>query len=126
MIATVGILLLASGVALFYWTLGRGIYRRIPYELFALVGAAALLGVVAAIERPEVATVALFVVELAALLLLTWYVGVGARFPRGEVSVKVGDPFPHFRLPDSEGGEFDSSSLAGKSTALYLFYRGDW
>jgi hypothetical protein len=126
MIAAAAVLLLLLGVAHFFWTLRRGIYRRIPYELFALVGGAALLGVFAALEHPATVTVGLFGVELVALALLTWYMGIGARFPRGEVAVKVGDRFPQFRLPDSEGGEFDSSSLAGRSTALYLFYRGDW
>jgi hypothetical protein len=126
MMAAAAMTLLALGVAHFYWTLRRGTYRRIPFELFAFVGASVLVGFLAAIERPGVLTAGLFVAELLGLVLLVWYVAVGARFPRGEVSVKVGDPFPQFRLPDSEGREFDSSSLAGKSTALYLFYRGDW
>jgi hypothetical protein len=126
MVAAVAVFLLALSVVHFFWTLRRGIYRRIPYELFTLVGAAALLGLFAALDRPGPVTVGLFGIELVALALLTWYMGIGARFPRGEVAVKVGDRFPRFRLPDSEGGEFDSSSLAGTSTALYLFYRGDW
>lgn len=124
--AAAGFILLVLGVVHFYWTLRRGIYRRVPYELFAFVGASALVGLLAAIERPGVFVAGLFACELGALVLLTWYMGVGARFPRGEVSVRVGDKFPQFRLPDSEGVEFDSRALAGKSTALYLFYRGDW
>jgi hypothetical protein len=126
MVAIAALLLLASGLFVFFWTVRRGVYRRYPYELFVLAGASALVGLFAALESPGPVSVALAAVEGIALALLVAYVVKGARFSRGDVAVKVGDRFPAFRLPDSEGGAFESASMVGKSAALYLFYRGDW
>lgn len=128
MLAFVGITLLALSVFLFQWTLRHGKYRRYPFEQFALVGASAAIGFATVLTRPSVVHWILFIVELAALAALTWYISIGARFSRGAISVKVGESFPSFTLPDSRGGTFDSDSLAGPDgkTALYLFYRGPW
>ena len=80
------------------------------------------------LTNPNIVHWGLFIVELVALIAVTWYMGIGARFSRGKISVKVGEPFPSFRLPDSRGGTFDSDRLEGLDgkTALYLFYRGPW
>ncbi|MGH9318724.1 MAG: hypothetical protein ACRD21_27440 [Vicinamibacteria bacterium] len=124
MLATVGILFLGVSAARFFWTLRRGVYRRYPYEQFALVGTAAVLGLLAVLERPGIVSGALFLLELGALVIVIRYFGFGVRFPRGEIGVNVGDRFPDFTLPDSDGHTFDSRSLLGSSTALYLFFRG--
>lgn len=124
--AIAGLLLLAASVLLFFWTLRRGVFRRYPWEQFVLLGLAAAAGFGALWSRPGVVTLLLFGLEVAALAVFTWYFSIGARFSRGEVSVKAGDPLPRIQLPDSEGRPFDSDELVGKSTALYLFYRGDW
>ena len=128
MLAFVGILVLAASVALFQWTLKRGRYRRYPIEQFALVGASAAIGLTTVVGQPNAVHWLLFVIELLALVALTLDMGIGARFSRGEVNVKVGDVFPRLQLPDSGGGRFDSDSLKGRDgkTALYLFYRGPW
>ncbi len=80
------------------------------------------------LTSPNVVHWILFVVELVVLAVLTWYMSIGARFSRGETSLKLGERFPSFTLPDSRGGIFDSDSLLGLDgkTALYLFYRGSW
>ncbi len=124
MLAAAGVLLLGLSAAAFFYRVRRGIYSRYPAEQFVLVGAAFVLGLFAAIANPGAVTLALLGVELVALVLVVRYLGIGARFPSDEVSVKVGEPFPEFVLPDSEGGTFDSRSLLASSAALYVFYRG--
>lgn len=40
--------------------------------------------------------------------------------------LQVGDRFPDFSLPDSEGRTVSLASLLAKGPALMLFYKGDW
>lgn len=125
-LAAAGIFLLATSVAVFFWTLRRGIFRRYPWEQFVLVGTAVALGLAAFVGEPNLPRFLLLGLELAALVSLTWYMGIGARFRRGRLSVATGDTLPRIQLLDSEGRRFDSDELLGRSSALYLFFRGDW
>ena len=125
MLAISGFLLLFVSWGVFQWSLGRGSYRRYPHEQFVLVGASVLIGLSTVIDRASVLHVSLFAIELVAFAMLVWYMTRGARFSRGEISLRAGDRFPSFSLPDSHGELFDSASLDGK-TALILFYRGPW
>ncbi len=124
MLAAAGISLLFLSAALFALRLRRGIYSRYPFEQFFLVGAAFVLGLLAAIANPGPVTLVLLGIEALALALVFRYLGIGARFPSERATVKAGERFPDFVLPDSEGGSFPSRSLLGTSAALYLFYRG--
>jgi hypothetical protein len=124
MLAAAGISLLVVSAALFGLRLRRGVYSRYPFEQFFLVGAAFVLGLVAAIASPGPVALGLLAVEAGALALVVRYLGIGARFPPEEAGIKTGERFPEFALPDSEGGTFHSRSLLGSSAALYLFYRG--
>lgn len=124
MLAAAGVFFLALSAALFVLRLRRGVYSRYPYEQFLLMGAAFVLGLLAAIANPGPITLVLLAVEAGALALVVRYLGIGARFPPDEVKVKTGERFPEFTLPDSEGGSFQSRSLLGSSAALYIFYRG--
>jgi cytochrome oxidase Cu insertion factor (SCO1/SenC/PrrC family) len=124
MLAAAGISFLIVSAALFGLRLRRGVYSRYPFEQFFLVGAAFVLGLVAAIANPGPVTLALLAVEAVALALVVRYLGIGARFQSEEAGVKAGERFPDFVLPDSEGAAFHSRSLLGTSAALYLFYRG--
>jgi hypothetical protein len=124
MFAAAGVLLLALSAASFFFRLNRGLYRRHPYEQYFLVGAACLVGLVAAVENPGAVTLGLLAAEVAAAVVVVRYLGIGAHFPPGETMVKTGERFPDFALPDSEGGIFVSRSLQGSSAALYIFFRG--
>jgi hypothetical protein len=124
MLAAAGISFLIVSAALFGLRLRRGVCSRYPFEQFFLVGAAFVLGLVAAIANPVPLTLILLAVEAIALAVVVRYLGIGARFSSEEVGVKVGEPFPEFALPDSERGTFQSRSLLGDSAALYIFYRG--
>lgn len=125
-LAFTGLGCLGVAALVFRRSLNRGIYRRHPYEIYALVLISALSGVVAlSISRTWLVGV-LALVEVLACVAAAWYFGVGSRFPRAEIPLKTGDFFPTFSLTDSSGSVFDSESLIGESGALYLFYRGDW
>jgi hypothetical protein len=124
MLAAAGISLLVVSAALFALRLRRGVYSRYPFEQFLLVGAAVVLGLLAAIANPGPATLALLAVEAVALAVVVRYLGIGARFSSEEAIIKTGERFPEFALADSEGATFQSRSLLGSSAALYLFYRG--
>jgi len=124
MLAAAGVLFLVLSAAAFAFRLRRGVYSRYPYEQFLLIGAAFVLGLLAAIADPGAVTLALVAVEIGALALVVRYLGIGARFPWNEVNVRAGERFPEVALPHSERGTFDSRSLLGSSAALYIFYRG--
>lgn len=125
MLAVAGFLCLAAAVGVHQWNLRRGVYRRVPVDVLTLVAVSALVGWFS-LDGGALVARALFGIEALALLACVLYLTFGSHFPRGELSVSVGDRLPDFQLPDSEGERFDARSLYGKSAALYLFYRGDW
>jgi peroxiredoxin len=61
-----------------------------------------------------------------AVLALVLYTFAFSRYDRGELRVRPGDPFPEFTLRSSTGEPFSSAQNRGRSTALYIFYRGGW
>ncbi len=105
-----------------------GVYRRVPVENYLILALAAGIGLYALIHQPSVLNGAAVLVPTVVLGLAAWYLNLSAptRFPRDEPRLKVGDRFPRFSLPDSQRRPFQSESLEGVSSALYLFYRGDW
>ncbi len=126
MVAALGLVCLVLSAVAFFLRLRLGLFSRFPYEQFLLVGAAFVLGLVAAIAEPGAVTLALLAIEAAAFVLVVRYLGIGTRIPGEGVAVKSGERFPDFALPDSEGGTVDSRSLLGSSAALFVFYRGDF
>jgi peroxiredoxin len=40
--------------------------------------------------------------------------------------LKVGDPAPHFALPDGDGQIVDSRALLAQGPLVVTFYRGRW
>ena len=124
MLAWAGFLLVVSSAAIFFLRLRLGLYSRYPPEQFVLVGAAVILGLVAALSSPGPIPLVLLALEVAALAVVVRYLAIGARFPEEHVAVAPGDPFPEFTLPDSEGRLFESRVLQRGTPALYIFYRG--
>ncbi len=126
MLSLFAVILLIAAAVIYRLTLKAGIYRRIPYELYFLLGCSVVLSLYAWRERPSWLGGATVFVGFSALGLLLWYVHFGSLFPRSELHIKVGDRFPGFSLPSSKGETVTADGLIGKSSALYLFYRGDW
>ncbi len=129
MFAAIAFALVVVSGALWWVTLRfLGIYRRVPVENYVIWALAAGVGLYALIQEPSIWNGAAVLVPTVVLGVAAWYLNMSAaaRFPRDELWLKVGDRFPRFSLPDSHGQAFDSASLEGISSALYLFYRGDW
>jgi len=129
MFAAIAFALVVVGGALWWVTLRfLGVYRRVPVENYVIWALAAGVGLYALIHEPSVVNGAAVLVPTVVLGLAAWHLNVSAnaRFPRDEVRLRVGDRFPRFSLPDSQRRPFQSESLEGVSSALYLFYRGDW
>ncbi len=65
-------------------------------------------------------------VALASVFLLLMYVFWFSRFGRFDsAQLMVGSKLPEFSLVDTDGNPFNSTSLLG-SSAVILFYRGNW
>jgi hypothetical protein len=123
-LAIAGFLLVVSSAVLYLFQLRLGVFRRYPYELYVLVGAAVLCGLFAAVANPNAVTLGLLALEAAALALVVWYLGVGVPFPDEQVGIQTGQRFPEFTLLDSEGQAFHSRVELRDTAALYIFYRG--
>jgi len=126
MLSLASLLLLAASLVISWLTLKAGVYRRIPYEHYILLSGSIGVGIYAWRQDPSWVTGGpIFIVVLVAGFLV-WYVHWGSVFPRSELRIRVGDRFPDFSLPDSDGKTITADDLGGKQSALYLFYRGDW
>ena len=129
MFAVIALALTVASAALWWVTLRLfGIYRRVPVENYFILTGAAGIGLYALIQKPTIWNGAAFALPALSLGLAAWYLNLtaAARFPRNKLRLKLGDRFPRFSLPDSQGRPFRSESLESVSSALYLFYRGDW
>lgn len=122
----IGPVVVLSGFGLYVasnvW-LGR--FRRLPYEFIGLSTAGALYAGARALLVPSTqATVAaaLSLVLLGGLCwLYFWYSMYGEREDRP----RVGDAFPAFRLPASDGSLYVFSGT-DRQRRLLIFYRGSW
>ncbi len=122
----VGPLLVASGFGLYMGTntlLGR--FRRQPWEFIALSAIGVVVAIAIAIRSGGGANVAAAVVSVALGAALVWFFFFFSMYEPREDRPRVGERFPDFRLPTSEGGVFDFAAARGKRHLL-IFYRGSW
>ena len=119
-----GPLLVLSGFGLYLasnvW-LGR--FRRVPWEFLALSALGGVIAVARAIAFPSTPALA---AALASVVLLgcLFFFSFSMYAPR-EDRPRVGDRFPSFALPASDGSLYDSSTQRPRRR-LYIFYRGSW
>ena len=102
-----------------------GRFRRIPWEFIALSTSGALVSVVFAVATPSMSTIAAALVSGALLAFLYWFFFSFSMYGAREDRPRVGDVFPTFRLPASDGSLYDSIAGRGKRRLL-IFYRGSW
>ncbi len=126
MLVLIALLTLTISIVTYVLTLRAGIYRRVPLEHYALMGAATGLALYAVLSSTSWISIFVLCLSILSLTLLAWYVHFGAVFPRSQIRLELGQRFPNFALPDSEGGTFDSDAMVGKQSVLFLFYRGHW
>jgi hypothetical protein len=122
--ALAAIALLVAAVVLYLKIPTLHLHMLHPWPVYALLAAA----LAAALKSDARRALKLPVVALSALvgILFVGYHESYSRIEMPEMAVQIGDPFPDFALPTSQGATFSSGSLRGQSRALYIFYRGDW
>ena len=125
--ATIAPLLIAiTGFGLYFLISTQlAIYRRYPWEFLAIVA----LGTGAALYRlgvsPGVGTLITAASTTGILGLACWYIFSFSMFGRREDRPRVGEQFPDFTLPASNGPAFHLAEARGRRL-LILFYRGIW
>jgi hypothetical protein len=82
-------------------------------EFIALSTMGALVSAALALATPSPSTVAAAVVSAGLLAFLYWFFFSFSMYGAREDRPRVGDLFPTFRLPASDGSLYDSISAAG-------------
>jgi AhpC/TSA family len=116
---------IAGFVLYFVVTTRLGVYRRVPWEYVAVIASGVLLGVVQLRRNPGLATAAGTLVAAAVLGLSSWYLFSYSMFAAREDRPAIGDAFPDFTLPTSDGGTYRLADASG-TRRLLIFYRGAW
>ena len=101
------------------------IYRRIPWELLAVNAAACAFALYRLARTPSIATVVAAAVSLGILGFAVWFFFSFSMYGAREDRPRVGDHFPDFTLPASDGSTFRLADACGRRL-LIICYRGDW
>jgi AhpC/TSA family protein len=109
----------------FLLTFGLAIYRRVPWEILFVMTAAAGLAVHQLVQAPGAATAAGAALTVGLVVFACWFLFVFSMYGPREDRPRVGDRFPDFTLPASDGGTFRLAEARGRRL-LVLFYRGAW
>ena len=126
MVAALPPVIAIAGVALYFVTSFRlARYRKYAWEFLAIVAAGATLGVVLFYDAPSPRTAISAASSLALFVGAIWFLFVFSMYGAREEEPRVGDAFPEFSLPDSQGGMFRLSEARGHKLLL-VFYRGAW
>jgi len=124
--ALVGPLLVLSGFGIYMATnnlLGR--FRRLPWEFVAVSTLGVIVACWLALRDDSAANIVAAAVSVTLFAFLVWYFFVYSMYAPREDRPRVGDRFPDFRLPSSDGAAFDLAAGRGKRHLL-IFYRGSW
>jgi|SRR5262245_26068105 len=126
MLALLGPLVVLSGFGLYMASntlLGR--FRRVPWEFLAVSAVGVIAAVILAARGPSTAATVGAAASVVLFGLLLWFFFGYSMYAAREDRPRVGDRFPQFRLPTSDGAVVDLASEGGKRL-LPLFYRGSW
>ena len=125
MVTLLGPVLVIAGFALYMATTSRGRFRRVPWEVLAVSGLGFLLSLTRVLAGPTAGGIAAVLASGLVLGFMGWLFFVKSMYAEREDRPRVGDRFPDFRLPSSNGEVYDSASMRGKRHLL-IFYRGSW
>jgi hypothetical protein len=101
------------------------LYRRVPWEFLSITAAGAALGVYQLYRAPGLATAASAALSAGVLGFACWFLFSFSMYGPREDRPRVGDTFPSFTLPASDGSTFSLAEARGRRL-LVLCYRGDW
>jgi hypothetical protein len=119
-------LIAAGSFGLYFLTsLRLARYRRVPWEFLAAIAACAGLGVYLWWRAPGIGTAVGALLSVGILAFACWFLFSFTMYGPREDRPRVGDVFPTFRLPASDGSLYDSIAGNGKPRLL-IFYRGSW
>jgi len=108
--------------------LGAGliIHGRTPWLLLAVLWGGVALGVASLFRGRRLPKLGAVLVEIAMVVLVSWYVSVGSALPAHTLAIDEGQPFPAYALQDQDGVLHAHAPLEKRAPALYIFYRGHW
>lgn len=116
----------AAALGLYFVTTFRlAVYRRVPWEWLAIMAAAAAFTVVRAVRAPGPGTIVAAALTAGILGFSVWFLFSFTMYGPREDRPRVGDRFPDFTLPASDGTTFSLPAARGRRL-LVLFYRGAW
>src|SRR5262245_8081995 len=125
MVTLLGPVLVLAGFGLYLVTTSRGRFRRVPWEFLAVSGLGFLLSLTRVLAGPTAGTIAAVLASGIGLSFMGWLFFVKSMYGKREDRPRVGDRFPDFRLPSSDGEVYDFALVRGKRHLL-IFYRGSW
>jgi len=126
MVAVLPPLIAAGGFGLYFLTSFRlARYRRTPWEFLAIIAAGAGLGVHLVWRAPGIGTAVSALLSVGILGFACWFLFSFSMYGPREDRPHVGERFPDFTLPASDGSTFSLAAARGHRL-LVLCYRGDW
>lgn len=119
-------LIALGGFGLYFLTTFRlARYRRRPWEFVAVIAAGAALGLYQLVRAPGTGSAVGAALSLGVLGFACWFLFSFTMYGPREDRPGVGDAFPDFTLPASDGSVFGLAAARGRRL-LVLCYRGDW
>src|SRR5262245_56389089 len=116
----------AAALGLYFLTTFRlAAYRRVPWEWLAVMLAATSFAVARAVREPGAATIVAAAVTWALVVFAAWFLFSFTMYGAREDRPRVGEQFPDFTLPASDGTTFHLAGARGRRLLL-VFYRGAW
>ena len=100
-------------------------YRRVPWEFLAVMAAGAGLGIYQLLTAPGAGTAIGAALAAGILAFACWFLFSFSMYRPREDRPRVGERFPDFTLPASDGSTFRLADARGRRL-LVLCYRGDW
>ena len=121
-----GPLLAAGGFGLYFLSSFRlARFRRRPWEFVAIVAAGAALGAYRVVAAPGAATAVAAALAVGILAFACWFLFSFSMYGKREDRPRVGERFPDFALPTSDGRVFRLAEARGRRLLL-VCYRGIW
>ena len=126
MISALSLIFMFAGPVLYFALTFAGIYRLYPMESYVLMAVAIGLSWRTARSKRGWWRYGVCGFNSVMLVIFIYWTMFFSQLPEQKIPVVVGKSFIAITLTDHNGNLFNSANLIGKSSALYLFYRGDW